>query len=195
MQRYYSRTPAVRDAMDHLLLEVGLGEGAGRIKLFFHDFKLVFGVAELLLGQLAFRDAVHAPHPVPVQRAHLPGQPGDRGDDESILRVDVEQVPHVAVRVADAMLGTQPGGLANCDVQRLLQLAEVLVSCGARQARKRRVDGIQASPSKSWTATCSPALTAPRPCSSTMKQLASDIERSTPEPCWPVVRTFHSVSS
>ena len=28
-----------------------------------------------------------------------------------------------------------------------------------------------------------------------MKQFASDIERSTPEPCWPVVRTFHSPSS
>ena len=53
----------------------------------------------------------------------------------------------------------------------------------------------QARPSNSCTLTGSPALTVPRSCSSTMKQFASDIERSTPEPCWPVVRTFHSPSS
>src|SRR6267143_1588866 len=52
-----------------------------------------------------------------------------------------------------------------------------------------------AKPSKSCTATASPASTLPRPCSSTMRQFASDIERSTPEPCWPVVRTFHSAPS
>ena len=34
----------------------------------------------------------------------------------------------------------------------------------------------------SWMLTRSPAATSPRSCSSTIKQLASDIERSTPEP-------------
>ena len=55
-------------------------------------------------------------------------------------------------------------------------------------------EAIHVRPSNSCTCTGSPGLDRPRSCSSTMKQFASDIERSTPEPCWPVGRTLHSPS-
>src|SRR5260221_14168742 len=143
-----------------------------------------------------------------VHRALLAGQPGNRGDYEFVRRIDVEQVAHVARRVADAVLGPEPA-LVGAD--RLAQRRAEIVGrhaggahrlaegrCRLRERRKRRMDlcGLaHSSPSKSCTCTGSPACTAPRSCSSTMKQFASDIERSTPEPCWPVVRTFQAAFS
>src|SRR5205807_827438 len=84
---------------------------------------------------------------------------------------------------------------ARCGVKELTQhYAEQRDSIGFGR-RECGVNRIHARPSNSWTCTSSPASTLPRSCSSTMRQFASDIERSTPEPCWPVVRTFHSPPS
>src|SRR6185503_10946117 len=85
VQGHDRRSPGVRYAVDHLLVEVAVGELAGAVD---------GGLApeqrsvELLLGELAFGDAVDAPHLVAVHRAALAGQPGDGGDDEAVLRID-----------------------------------------------------------------------------------------------------------
>src|SRR5204863_36620 len=81
-------------------------------------------VADQVLGELALRDTVHAPDVMAVHRAHLPRQPGERLDHERILRIDVEEMAHVALRVADAVLLAQPGRLAQRHVQGLFQLGE-----------------------------------------------------------------------
>src|SRR5439155_5191639 len=192
VERDNARDAAVRDAVHHLLLEIAVGELAGPVDHLLVQLELL---AELLLREIALDDAVHAPHLVRVHGADLSRQPGDGGDDEGIVGIDVEEMAHVAVRVADAVLGPQPGRLAQRDVQRFLELGEVLVLRRAREARQRWVNRVHATPSISCTATCSPALTAPRSCSSTMKQFASAIERSTPEPCCPVIRAFHTLLS
>src|SRR5581483_11347083 len=150
---------------------------------------------ELLLGELALGDAEGAPHLVAVHRALLARQPGDGADDEAIPRVDVQHVPHVAIRVADAVLRPQPAAVSQRRRERAFHFLPRLLLRRRGERRERRVDGIQTSPSKGCTCTRSPAATFARSCSSTMKQFASDIERSTPEPCCPVVRTRHSSRS
>src|SRR5262249_1584758 len=86
---------SIRHAMHARTFEVAVGDLAGAVE--------AGGLCgELFLGQLAFGDAEHAPHLMAVHRAHLAGKPGNRGDDEVAVRIDVEQVTHVRLRVADA---------------------------------------------------------------------------------------------
>jgi hypothetical protein len=58
-------------------------------------------------------------------------------------------VPHVAVRVADPVLGPQPLLLAQRDVQRVLDFAEILLLRRARERGQRRMNRVQAMPSMS----------------------------------------------
>src|SRR5512145_76097 len=128
-------------------------------------------------------------------------------DARASKRANVRDVPGFGelfhcLRGEDHEVGAEPGGeprhdrLGGVEVkleprpERSLELPPRLLQ-HAFQRKGAKDDEAQASPSKSCTLTGSPAFTAPRSCSSTMKQFASDIERSTPEPCWPVVRTFH----
>src|SRR5688572_31265750 len=188
MQRHDRAAAAVRDAVDRLALQVALRDIPGAVGAGLHQIQLF---VEALLGELALGDAVGTPHLVAVHRAHLAGQPGDRRHHEIAVGIDVKHVAHVALRIADAMLGAQPCRRRERRAQRLGAVRLRHLLRGSRERGERGVNRVQASPSKSWTCTCSPAFTAARSCSSTMKQFASDIERSTPEPCWPVVRTFH----
>src|SRR5205814_4264627 len=82
VQRYDPRASAVRDTMNRLLLEIRVGEIAGPVEARAPDGQVL---VELVLGELAFRDAIHAPDVVSVHRAHLAGKPGDRRDDERVL--------------------------------------------------------------------------------------------------------------
>src|SRR6185503_20954664 len=137
----------------------------------------------MLFGELALGDPECAPHLVAVHRAHLAGKPGDRRHDKVAVRIDVKHVAHVRPRIAYAVLGPQPRRIPEGIAQRRgAVLARHLLRCVGERC-ERGMDRVQARPSKSCTLTGSPAFTAPRSCSSTMKQLASDIERSTPEPC------------
>src|SRR5262245_54087954 len=103
VQRDHRRAASVGDAVDHLLVEIAIGELAGAVD---RGLAAEERGVELLLGQLALGDAVDAPHLVAMHRAGLARQPGDRGDDEAVLGVDVEEVPHIALRIPDPVLGS-----------------------------------------------------------------------------------------
>jgi len=94
--------------VDRLAADVPLRHVARAVEAGLHRGHFSGRLAEVFLGELALGDAVGAPHLVAVDGAHLPGQPGDRRDDEVAVRVDVEQVAHVGLRIADAVLGSQP---------------------------------------------------------------------------------------
>src|SRR3954470_22075018 len=109
----------------------------------------------------------------------------DRGNDRNC-----QPVRDRARRAADGhRLLLVDGNFSGVDE---IDSAEGAQAADGEPAPQRRCNVAHASPSKICTLTGSPAATAPRSCSSTIKQLASAIERSTPDPCCPVMRTFHS---
>jgi len=94
--------------VDRLAVEIALRDVAWAVDVGFQRNQFPVRVPKALLGQLAFRHAVRAPHLMAVHRAHLAGQPGDGRDHEIAAGVDVKHVAHVARRIADAVLRAKP---------------------------------------------------------------------------------------
>ncbi len=140
MQRYQRPLRAIRDAVVQRAAEIDIRQFAGTD--YFRPERLEQGSrrAEGFFGQFAFDDAVGAPYIVAVHRALLARQPGDRGEHEIVVGIHVQEVAHVARRVADAVLRPEPAGaLAGRRAQRRGEFGLVHLSRGA----KRPAEGLR----------------------------------------------------